>query len=401
MRTVSRLAYISVDRGIPIFGRKAGSVHAQEILRAWAGKGASIDVFAAAIGNNIDDEFKNTSIRLIPSLDMASCGRSEPKQLLRRIIAVNRAIASTLANAQQNGCFDLVYERYSLWSYAAMELAQKNRTVSVLEVNAPLIREQNVYRTPISTEVASTVARRAFRAATIILAVSDQVASELEAFPEARKKVLIVPNGVNLERFRPKANANSFVQRGEYRIGFVGGFKRWHGVEMLIASFLRLRGHIENATLTLIGEGPTSSRIQEMVRSIGISAAVEFVGSVAPSEIPSHLQNFDVAVAPYESLPHFYFSPLKLFEYMGAGLPVVASRIGQIAQIIENRRTGLLVTPGDAIEMGDAFILLARNPHLRLWIGDNARKQAERLHSWNLVVDKVLEQVPKRFDVIS
>jgi len=374
-------------------------VHAQEIVRAWARKGTAINIYAAAIGDNVDGDFKDTSIQRIPSLDMAFCGRSDQKPLLRRIVALNRAIDGILSKAQNNVGFDLVYERYSLWSYAAMEVAQKNQIVSVLEVNAPLIREQNTYRTPVSAEVASVVARRAFLAATIILAVSEQVASELEALSEARGKVLVLPNGVNLDRFRPIATARSLRTSNEYRIGFVGGFKHWHDVEMLIASFVGVRAHIENATLTLIGEGPTSARIQEMVRGLGLSAAVEFVGSVAPSEIPSHLQNFDVAVAPYESLPQFYFSPLKLFEYMGAGLPVVASRIGQISHIIEHGRTGWLVTPGDAIEMGDAFVHLARNPELRLSIGANARKQAERLHGWNRVVDKVLERVPKRFDV--
>ena len=226
MKKALCLAYISADRGIPLFGHKAGSVHAQEILSAWAKRGASIEIFAAALGDTVDEDFKSATIRNLPSLEVALCGPSAPKLLLRRVAALNQTITRTLMAALNTCSFDIVYERYSLWSYAGMNFARNNAIVSILEVNAPLIQEQNYYRTPISTEAASAVARRAFRSATIILAVSSEIANALEAFPEARKKVLILPNGVNLERFGPKANANIFVKRGEYRIGFVGGDRK-------------------------------------------------------------------------------------------------------------------------------------------------------------------------------
>ena len=99
----------------------------------------------------------------------------------------------------------------------------------------------------------------------------------------------------------------------------------------------------------------------------------------------------DVAVAPYPELKEHYFSPLKLFEYMAAGLPIVASRSGQIDQVIEHGVNGLLYPPGDVEGLLAAIRQVREDEMLARTLGANARDDACEKHSWDDRVDRVLK----------
>src|SRR5207244_754309 len=105
------------------------------------------------------------------------------------------------AALDREGPFDGIYERYSLWSFAAMEFAQDRGVPGLLEVNAPLIEEQAEHRTLVDRGAALRVAERVFEAAATLLAVSDEIADYLDRFPGTRGRVHVVPNGVDPARF--------------------------------------------------------------------------------------------------------------------------------------------------------------------------------------------------------
>src|SRR5206468_1134386 len=109
-------------------------------------------------------------------------------------LAANAALRAAL---KREGPFDLVYERYSLWSLAGMEYARDASTHGLLEVNAPQIEEQAQYRGLIDRAGAERVAHRAFGAATALLAVSREAAETLRRYPTTQGRVHVVPNGVN------------------------------------------------------------------------------------------------------------------------------------------------------------------------------------------------------------
>ena len=119
---------------------------------------------------------------------------------------------------------------------------------------------------------------------------------------------------------------------------------------------------------------------------------MQFTGAVAPDAIPGLLASMDIAVAPYPPLAHFYSSPLKVYEYMAAGLPIVASRIGQVGEIIQDGVTGLLVAPGDSAAFTKALIRLQNDPELRQQLGANARESVSE-HTWDHIVDHVMALV--------
>src|SRR5207249_10768366 len=142
-------------------------------------------------------------------------------------LTANYALREAL---ESEGPFDLVYERYSLWSFAGMEYARATRTTGLLEVNAPLIQEQAEHRGLVDRTGAERVRDRVFGAATALLAVSDEIAAHLLCFADTRDKVHVVPNGVNPERFHRDSKAALPACRGAFTVGFVGSMKPWHGL---------------------------------------------------------------------------------------------------------------------------------------------------------------------------
>jgi glycosyltransferase involved in cell wall biosynthesis len=101
----------------------------------------------------------------------------------------------------------------------------------------------------------------------------------------------------------------------------------------------------------------------------------------------------DVGVAPYPQAADFYFSPLKVYEYMAAARPVVASRVGQVARLVEDGVTGVLCPPGDAAALAAALARLHRDPLERERMGRAGRELVLREHSWDAVVGRILRIV--------
>src|SRR5262249_46748399 len=156
-------------------------------------------------------------------------------------------------------------------------------------------------------------------------------------------------------------------------VGFVGSLKPWHGLQTLVKAFDRLHAIDPAVRLLVVGDGPERSRLEEDLTARSLLDAVHFTGSVAPAEVPGLLASMDAAVAPYPNLRHFYFSPLKVYEYMAAGCAVVASRIGQLDGLIEHEVSGLLCAPDDPLDLAGALLRLRSEPALRDRLGEAAR----------------------------
>ena len=275
-----------------------------------------------------------------------------------------------------------------------MQFAHERGIPGILEVNAPLIREQNTYRTLIDEATAKQIREKCFRFADSLIAVSEQVAEIIRPIGEAQFKTTAISNGVNLEHF----NRHQSVKRNseETVIGFVGTLKPWHGVSNLIESFAIAISKNPKLRLRIVGAGPEEQKLKEQVESYpdAVQQSVQWLGAVPNSAIPDIIATFDIAVAPYPELQNFYFSPLKILEYMAAGRAVIASRIGQIPDLIQPDITGKLVTPGCIHELASEILQLSADSQSRAHLGSAARKSVEANHSWSRVVDRILKTVP-------
>lgn len=377
-----RAAYICADPGVPVFGCKGSSIHVQSVIRALRRHGIAVDLFAAKYDGPLPPGLEDVTCHRLPTTPKGELTRRE-----QALLAANLDLAQAL---QQAGDFDFVYERYSLWSHAGMEYARAHNLPALLEVNAPLIDEQEQHRGLIDRAGALATAERAFGAATALLAVSTAVADYLDRHASARGRVLVTPNGVDPARFPSTLKPTLPGCPQVCTIGFVGTLKPWHGLDTLLEAFERLRSGTSRFRLLIVGDGPERERLEANVHHQGMSDSVQFTGAVSPEAIPGLVRSMDVAVAPYPALPAFYFSPLKVYEYMAAGTPVVASRIGQLGELITHERDGLLYTPGDAQELATAIQRLSSDQPLRARLGRCGRQKVMAHHTWDVVAERIL-----------
>ena len=381
-----RVAYVCADAGVPVFGTKGCSVHVQEIIGQFVKLDCPLTLLAVRTGG--ENCFPDGKVRL-REFSLANHADVKSRELLQLLAA--EKIASQLYASE----FDLVYERYSLWSCASLKRAAQQGIPSVLEVNAPLIEEQSQHRELVDSQLAVTIRNEAFEAATSIIAVSEKVADYVrDCLPTTQHvKVHVVTNGVDTDRFRP--DVAPIAPAEQFTVGFLGTLKPWHGLESLLAAFSILHSQQPNVRLRIIGDGPMRESLQESVASEygSMQSNIEWIGAVPPRDVPGHLTALDVAVAPYLDSPNFYFSPLKVFEYMAAGCPVVASSIGQLNSVIEHGRTGWLYPPGDTNSLAQALGSLAQSPEMCARLGQAARQFVLGHHSWQQTLETILRHV--------
>jgi glycosyltransferase involved in cell wall biosynthesis len=385
-----RVAYVCADPGIPVFGTKGASVHVQEILRAWRARGAEVRLYATRLGTDVPHDLADVPVVHVPVPPApAGDGADRTARVAARERAQAGAARRLAARVVADGA-DVVYERYSLFSTALAEATARLGVPGVLEVNAPLIDEQRVHRDLVDEAAARTALTAQVTAAERTACVSEPVARWVErAVPVPPGRVVVAPNGVNPERIRPCADASAQgPDTAPPVIVFVGTLKPWHGVEHLLRARAAATG---DWRLRIVGDGPQREPLEALAAELGVDVA--FTGAVAPADIPALLADCAVAVAPYpatEDAADQYFSPLKLYEYAAAALPVVASRVGQVPSAVEDGVDGLLVEPSDPAALARAVDALVADPARRRAMGRAARRTAVEQRSWTAVLDRVL-----------
>ncbi len=380
-----KIAYVCADAGIPIFGCKGASIHGQEMIRAFRNQGAEVILFAARLGGEPPTDFANLPVYCLPEVPKGDQANRE-----LGLFQQNQASQDLLAIAAP---YDLVYERYSLWSYGGMTFAENYGIPGILEVNAPLIEEQETHRGLVHRDLALQVAKTAFQGATALVAVSEAVKIYLRQWVPG-DRLFVMPNGVNPERFSGVINHGSSSENYYFTIGFVGSLKPWHGLDILIRAFAQLRQSIPEARLLIVGDGPQRASLEQAIAKENLMPYVQWTGAVPPEQVPHWLGQMTVAVAPYPASDDFYFSPLKVVEYMAAGLPVVASGIGQLTEIIEDGVTGILCPPGEPEPLAQALEVLWRSPQKRQQLGQTARTSVLENHTWDKIAEKILAIAP-------
>ncbi|TFH91612.1 glycosyltransferase family 4 protein [Vibrio ouci] len=376
-----KAAYVCSDRGVPIFGSKGCSLHVQEVTRALLQSNINVDLHAASIGGECPNDLTNLDIHRIRHA-------KQPDRALREQLDIHDNLA-TISELECSEPYDFVYERYSLWSHAGMSYAASRHIPAILEVNAPLVEEQRKYRGLIDELAAIEVTKQCFEAASLILTVSDQVANYVDSYPQARGKVKVLPNGVNTDRFSSNPVPDS-SQKRIFTYGFVGTLKPWHGVDRLITAFASVHQQLPHTRLIIVGDGPMKEALISQAQSLNLIDCIEITGLVTPTNMATMYQRMDVGVAPYPDDINFYFSPLKVYEYMAAGLPVIGSDIGQISDIITDHTTGMTCSASNITGLIKAMKYLAMNPATAIAWGQAAQKEARAHHSWKQRLDCIL-----------
>jgi len=215
----------------------------------------------------------------------------------------------------------------------------------------------------------------AYRAAHIVVANSQAAADQSQREGLPARKVRIIPNGLDISRYRPASN------RGPVRrLIMVGNLRPEKGHDTLLEALPAILAAEPNVALQIVGDGALRESLTDSIRRRGLSRHVTMLGE--REDVPELLSASDVFVFPSKSEAF----PNAVLEAMASGLPVVASRVGGIPELIESGHTGVLVEPGNGRQLADATLQLIRNPERARAMGNAARVHVEQHFSFDRMV---------------
>jgi glycosyltransferase involved in cell wall biosynthesis len=373
-----RVLYLSADPGVPVLGHKGASVHVRALVEALAAAGAEVAVASPRIAFEGEQlEAAAALVQIEPVLPKTYANEA----LLRG--AVDRQ-AEQIADLASGLAVDAVYERFSLFSDGGVRAAGLLGVPHLLEVNAPLREEALRFRTLPHSRLAEAIERAVLDLTDRVFVVSDTLAELLVAAGVAPTKIECVRNGVDTQAF----GALNPVRGGEFTVGFAGSLKPWHGVEVLLEGFGLALAHEPRLRLEVVGAGPLATRV---VASRLPAERLVYRGQLTHREAIRAMAGWDVGAAPFPRLEDFYFSPLKVGEYMAAGSCPVASDLPVLRGLLARGERGILVEPGSAEAFAAALVELARNRTRASVLGMRARTYALANLSWSENASRVLE----------
>ena len=286
---------------------------------------------------------------------------------------------------------DVVISRLDVYLFSTLVVTRLLRLPWIIEADSPEVYEYRKFYTQYRKLplIDGTIERLNLRVADKIFVVSNLIK---KYFIEKRKiapsKIEVIPNAADEKKYQPTYRngsiAKNYKLNGSVVLGFIGSFHYWHGVENLILIINRILSAEKGVKFLLVGAGGAKEgEIRNFVERNGYQDNVIFTGSVPHNKIGQYISVMDIVLAPYPGLEFFYFSPMKVYEYMASGKAIVASNIGQIGEIIRNGDNGLLYDPDDIESMIDGICQLLKNTKLRQILGQNARNSIDEEHNWN------------------
>ena len=284
---------------------------------------------------------------------------------------------------------DLIISRLDRCIFADLILAKIKGLPFILEGDSPVVYEAQKFQKRYKQLklLNQFIEKINVRFANEVIVVSKGLKQYFQQYGILPRRVHIVTNGAVPNKFSPRVNPG--IVRKKYNIGdnivlgFVGSFSSWHGIQNLADLTLQISTKSSNVKFLLVGEGGRmKSWLEDFIHTHNLQNVVIFTGYVEHKEIPQYVAAMDIVLAPYPNLQFFYYSPVKIFEYLAAGKPVVTTRIGQIAEIITDGVDGVLCEPDDLNGTINRIEELIDQPKLRQNIGVAARENILRHHVW-------------------
>ncbi|HEX8920297.1 MAG TPA: glycosyltransferase family 4 protein [Pyrinomonadaceae bacterium] len=293
---------------------------------------------------------------------------------------------------------DFIYQRYSRFSWAGVEASLRTGRPLFLEYNGSEVWVGRYWDRVGRLSLLERYERLNLRAAARVFVVSEVERRNLLRVGVEDERIVVNPNGVDAERFQPgiggeRVRLELGIEGDETLVGFVGTFGPWHGV-VALAEAVKLMPEDARVRFLLVGSGVLRGEVERILREAGALPRVILTGAVEHERVPQLLDACDVLASPHVPLEdgsEFFGSPTKLFEYMAMGKGIVASRLGQIGEVLQDEETALLVAPGDARELSEAIQRLANSGELRQRLGAAARREAIARHTWTHNAARVLD----------
>lgn len=330
----------------------------------------------------------------------------------------NKKMICKVSEIIKNGDYRYIYQRASRDNYSGVALSNRFGIPLVLEFNSFLAWEldgANHWIHRLFTDPTAKIEHFNLINAHIILVVSDVLKCQLIDSGYDAQKILVAPNGVDVERFSPNLPSSIDcekigVPRDKIIFGFSGTFGFWHGIDTLVDSIIHVLKERDDICFLLIGDGPGRASAEEALADY---KDVIFTGLIPYDLVPQYLCLCDVLLSPHQ-VPkdeRFIGSPTKLYEYMACGKIIIASDLDQISDVISPSKVvrrlencysisdtcsdqiGITVPPGSSEALSFAINCVANNLGSFQFLGKNARERAVQKHGWDSVVKSINEKM--------
>lgn len=335
-------------------------VHIRELTNALGSRGHEVIMAGPEDAGGNHKQGESGMKRWLPRglYELAELGYSIPAyQRLARLASAHKP--------------DVLYERYNLFFHAGARLKKQMQSPMLLEVNAPLAEERAAHGGLAFSGLAKRSEESIWRAADKVLPVSQVLAKRVIDAGVSPEKIEVIHNGAGaafLGDYDPASVREQFGFGGDLVLGFVGFVRAWHGLSRAV-HFL---GQCErkDVRLFIVGDGPARPELERFAVDLGVASRVTFAGVVRPEELPSYVAAFDVALQPAVVE---YASPLKLFEYMAAGKPILAPDAENIKEVLRSGDDAILFDSNDDNAFDKALAYLIEDGELRKRLGAAAR----------------------------
>lgn len=288
----------------------------------------------------------------------------------------------------------LIYERYSLFLFVTVWLAQRRGIPLVLEINdSALVQRVRPLRLK---RLARRIEGWCLRHCSGLVFISSYFREQATTAYGAVAPSVVSPNAADLTRFDPSRfdPARLRAERGlSGRIvcGHIGVFAKWHGVDAFVEAIAVRLAEVPQLALVFVGDGRTLPAVRALVAERGLADRVLLPGRVAHDDIASWIACMDYAVLPDSN---HYGSPMKLFEFMGMGVAVVAPDYAPVAEVITDGHTGWLFPHGQTDACVQRVLDLAMQADERRRIGGAARDYMARERQWRNNAEQLLTLLP-------
>ena len=375
-----------VAQAIALPGTSGGAIHVQEVAAGLARRGHRVHVVA----------------RRGPGVapDWAAWGPGVSGLLLPWPDKLALLGYPALRAAARRWRPDRVMERYYNFAGAGVALAQRRGIPALLEVNAPMVDPPGSRKDRLDRLLGQPLRRWAVQQGRWSRRIVTPLATTVPP-GVPRDRIVAVNWGANIDRFHPglrteraaavaALRAQYGIPTGATVVAFVGSFRAWHGAERFVRAALTLIPQQPDLYFLAVGGGPELAPVQALAAGLGADARrLIFTGPQPHERVPLLLALADIGVAPFVPAAYaplrtfgFYWSPLKIFEYMAMGLPVILPAIPPLDTIVRDGQEGLLYPKGDDAALTAAIRRLAGAADLRAALGTAARARVVAHYSW-------------------
>lgn len=370
----------------PMNGRQT---HLYEIIMGLAQLGYQVYIFS---GQNLDfSDQESITCHLIDDTNIAT------------MYASIMTVTFRLCCADE---IDVIYSRLSLYGVLSSSISRIfGVKPHVCEVNGFFAEEmelinKNHASIPIKNRINWEICLRSERyllaRAARIIAVTEGIKHQIvERGLAEEDRVSVIENGANTDLFRPGDPEEAQTLLGlsqEFRyLCFVGNFAPWQGLQYIVQAVPEIVRAYPDCRVLLVGDGVMKDHCIRMGEDLGVSEYLIFYGSVPYSRVPACVRAADICIAPFvmERNAGIGLSPLKVYEYMACGRPVVASAIPGVGELLIRSGGGIPVRPDDPRALADAVIRLLSSDDLRRTMGECAASYVRDHHSWMSVAEQV------------